>query len=385
MMITVFTRHSTDCPRNGDRDWKRCNCRKWLYVEGSRKPISAKTRSWEAAQKKARELEESLAKGDQSEAAFSVKPETTREAVSKFLENKAQEGHSKAWNRMLRRDLMDFANWCSTNLVTPANINTLALEEYRKTWQGALGTRARRQERLSHFSNYCVNHDWMRQNFVAKMSKIKVAELPTLPLTREEFERTIESAQQYNPKSPDAGWRRQRALAMLLLLRWSGLRISDAGKLERSKLTDDGKLFLYTQKTGQPVYVPLPPGVAKLLRDLPNLENPHYFFWNGTSNAETPGKAWWKTLKKIFKAAGVNAHPHMLRDTFAVEMLSAGVSLEEVSVLLGHSNTKVTEKHYKPWVRARQEQLERSVLKAWATDPSMANPLAAVESSAIVN
>jgi integrase len=46
---------------------------------------------------------------------------------------------------------------------------------------------------------------------------------------------------------------------MLLLLRWSGLRISDAAKLERSKLTDDGKLFLYTQKTGQPVYVPLPP------------------------------------------------------------------------------------------------------------------------------
>jgi hypothetical protein len=41
---------------------------------------------------------------------------------------------------------------------------------------------------------------------------------------------------------------------MLLLLRWSGLRISDAAKLERSKLTDDGKLFLYTQKTGQPVY-----------------------------------------------------------------------------------------------------------------------------------
>jgi len=31
----------------------------------------------------------------------------------------------------------------------------------------------------------------------------------------------------------------------------------------------------------------------------------------------------------------------MMRDTFAVEMLLAGVSLEEVAVLLGHSNTKV--------------------------------------------
>ena len=78
---------------------------------------------------------------------------------------------------------------------------------------------------------------------------------------------------------------------MLLLLRWSGLRISDAAKLERSALTPDGKLFLYTQKTGQPVYVPLPPSLVKMLRDLPNPENPRYFFWSGTSQSETPGKS----------------------------------------------------------------------------------------------
>jgi site-specific recombinase XerD len=306
-----------------------------------------------------------------------------REAVAKFLENKAQEGRGKAWNGMLKRDLTDFATWCSTKLVTPANVSTLALEEYRKTWQGAPGTRARRQQRLSHFCSYCVDHDWMRQNFVQKMSKIKVPESPTLPLTREEFDRAIAAVKHYNSRAYDASWRRQRAVAMLLLLRWGGLRISDAAKLERSKLTDDGKLLLYTQKTGQPVYVPLAPSVAKTLRELPNLENPRYFFWNGISAAETPAKAWWSTLKTIFKAAGVKARPHMLRDTFAVEMLLAGVSLEEVAVLLGHSNTKVTEKHYKPWVRARQEQLERSVSKAWAADPSTANPLAAQSSSTI--
>jgi site-specific recombinase XerD len=72
-----------------------------------------------------------------------------------------------------------------------------------------------------------------------------------------------------------------------------------------------------------------------------------------------------------------------MRDTFAVEMLVAGVSLEEVAVLLGHSNTKVTEKRYSAWVRARQERLERSVAMAWATDPSTANPLAAQSSNTI--
>jgi integrase/recombinase XerD len=55
----------------------------------------------------------------------------------------------------------------------------------------------------------------------------------------------------------------------------------------------------------------------------------------------------------------------MFRDTFAVEMLLAGVPLEQVSILLGHKSVKITEKHYAPWVKARQEQLAANVRKAW--------------------
>jgi hypothetical protein len=67
MIVSVFTRHSTDCSRKNDRYWKRCNCRKWLYVEGTRKPVSAKTRSWEAAKKKAQQLMDAQEKGEQSD------------------------------------------------------------------------------------------------------------------------------------------------------------------------------------------------------------------------------------------------------------------------------------------------------------------------------
>jgi len=383
MIITVFTRHSSSCAHRSDRDYKRCNCRKWLYVEGSRKPVSAKTRSWAEAQRKAEELRkrrEDEQSGKQHEPDLG--PKTVGDAVTLFLENKATEGHSKTWNCVLRRDLIDFTAWCDRKPVTLSGIKALTVEEYRKTWTGSPSTRSQRQDRLSHFLKYCVDHGWMVQNFAARMFRIKVPDSVTLPLTREEFERTIAAVEHYNPNALDATWRRQRALAMLLLLRWSGLRISDAAKLERSKLSADGKLFLRTQKTGQAVYVPLPPSVAKMLHDLPNLENPRYFFWSGTSDAGTPGKAWWKTLKRIFRAARLpDAHPHTLRDTFAVEMLVAGVTLEEVSILLGHSTTKVTEKHYKPWARARQEQLERSVAKAWAAEEmlSVTSPALSVQ------
>lgn len=164
---------------------------------------------------------------------------------------------------MLTRELTDLGHWCDTKLVTMATLNKLALEDYRKTWTQGAGTRARRRERLSHFLRYCVEHGWVRDNFAAKLGKIKVPVAPTLPLTKEQFAAVLYAAQHYNPKSPDAVWRRQRAVAMLLVLRWSGLRISDAAKLACDRLQPNGSLHLYTEKTGMPVYVKLPPYVVK--------------------------------------------------------------------------------------------------------------------------
>ena len=63
------------------------------------------------------------------------------------------------------------------------------------------------------------------------------------------------------------------------------------------------------------------------------------------------------------------AHPHRFRDTFAVDLLLAGVPLEQVSILLGHASIRITEKHYSPWIRDRQAQLEASLERAWAQDP----------------
>jgi hypothetical protein len=41
------------------------------------------------------------------------------------------------------------------------------------------------------------------------------------------------------------------------------------------------------------------------------------------------------------------------------------VPIDQVSILLGHKSVKITEKHYAPFVKARQEQLAASVRNAW--------------------
>jgi integrase/recombinase XerD len=94
-----------------------------------------------------------------------------------------------------------------------------------------------------------------------------------------------------------------------------------------------------------------------------------YFFWTGGSRLQTATGDWQAKLKKLFERANLaDGHAHRFRDTFAVELLLANLPIERVSILLGHTSIRITEKHYAPWVRPRQEQAEADVRGAWAQD-----------------
>jgi integrase len=153
-------------------------------------------------------------------------------------------------------------------------------------------------------------------------------------------------------------------------MRWSGLRISDAVTLERSRL-EGSNLRLHQTKTGTSVFVPLPPNVVGALRNIPNGVKPNarYFFWSGAGDPLNVIEYWRLAFKQLFEIAEIRqedgtpkrCHPHMLRHTFAICNLIAGMPIEEVSMLLGHSSVKITERHYAPWVSGRQRRLENSV------------------------
>jgi integrase/recombinase XerD len=163
-----------------------------------------------------------------------------------------------------------------------------------------------------------------------------------------------------------------RLKTLVLLMRYSGMRISDALTLTTDRL-DGNRLFLYTQKTGVPVHTVLPESVLSALQTMPRVTAKNYF-WSGQSKRRSITGLWAKRFKNLFDLAGVpkgqsNAVSHRFRDTYAVELLLAGVPIERVSVLLGHQSVRITEKHYNPWVRSRQEQLEADVARTWEHDP----------------
>ena len=94
-----------------------------------------------------------------------------------------------------------------------------------------------------------------------------------------------------------------------------------------------------------------------------------YWFWTGNGKLQTAVTDWQGRLHKVFTDAKIrHGHAHRFRDTFAIELLLSGVPLERVSILLGHQSVKITERHYSPWIRERQEQAEADVRRSWAQD-----------------
>jgi integrase len=380
-MLNVYTRHAGDCEHLDDMGWRRCRCPKWIrgvLANGRSLRTSAKTRSWEQAEKLARKLE---AETDPlREDPARTTPTTIREIVELFLDDQVARGLETSSQKKYRTVLKNqFLTWTEHDKIIALNhILPADLTRFRATWKNGESTTHRKHEMLMCFFGFCVRNEYLRKNPMEALTKPKTPELvPTDYFRPEEFDEIVDATYVYDyGGGNDCQSRAPRLRALTLLMRWSGLSILDAVSLERDRLSEnedgDDQIFLYRAKTNVPVYVVIPPDVAELLRSLPN-ENPRYFFWSGNGDPRSAAKAFQRSYWKLFKLANIvlrdgkrkRCHPHMFRDTFAVQLLLAGNPIDQVSLLLGHSSVKITERHYAPFCKARQQQLTTAVKRSW--------------------
>jgi integrase/recombinase XerD len=387
VMLSVYTRHSSACDKKADNLWKRCRCPKWIngMLGDTFMRRSAKTRSWEKAELEVRRLERQE-EDRQAAAAQGLPPKAEKatrllDAVDRFLASKEKQNLAPATLVKLRnifqRQLLSWAQKEGIRYVSEIDIE--GLERFRHSWEDGPLARKKKQERVIGFFYYCLRMGWIAQNPAANLGRVIADAPPTICFSKEEFETIIDATYIYNPKAWNTEPRNQatRLRVLLQLLRWSGLSIRDAITLERTRLNDNDELFLYRAKTGVPVYVPLPSEVAESLRNVPSGVKPNsrYFFWSGNGDPKTAVADWQRSFRRLAEIANLRepdgspkrCHFHMIRDTFAVELLLAGVTMDQVSLLLGHKSIRTTEKHYAPFVKARQEQLAASVRRTWIT------------------
>jgi integrase len=414
MLLSVFTRHSTSCRFSRDRACRRCNCPKWVggQVNGYYFRQSAKTRQWAEAEEVRVKLEEALIKGlppfgtavaagsappiptpaDPPPVSRTEVPEprvpkprprvTVAQAVEAYLADavsrSVETSTLKKLETIFRKQFLAWTRFEGIEYLDELELD--ALLNFRNTWEDGPLAKQKKQSRVIGFFWACIRRRYLTENPAIGLGKIKVVQIPTDYFPPDEFERIIAATyiRRGDRGGGDVKANQTRLRTMTLLMRWSGLRIRDAVTLERHRLNGDS-LLLYQAKTGTPVYVPLPPQVVEALEDIPPgpKPNPRYFFWSGNGEPKSAVADWQRSYRRLFKTADIRTadgekkrcHPHMFRDTFAVEMLLAGVPIDQVSLLLGHASVKITEKSYAPFVKARQVQLQESVRNAWKVGP----------------
>ena len=363
-MLTTYRRHVKTCAHRSDgRKYRRCRCPVWADGFLGREEIrkSLDTRDWENAQGIIRQWE---AEGERTPEPDRDEPTTIAEAWSRFIADSKARGLREPTIRKyehLKRQMDSFGQDHGLRYVAEFNVDNLTA--FRGTWPNHNLSALKKLELLRTFFRFCGDRNWVSDNPAKKIRNPKIRDRPTLPFTRDEQVEILKALEPLR-HSPIRNQRRLRAL--ILMLRYSGLRISDAVTLSRDRI-NAGRLFLYTSKAGTPVYCPLPDIVTEGLESVASASE-QWFFWTGQSKPKTVISHWTLELKEFLANVKINGgHAHRFRDTFAVEPLLANVPMERVSALLGHRSIRVTEKHYAPWGRARQEQLEADVRRSWAT------------------
>jgi integrase/recombinase XerC len=356
-MLTIWRRHTKACPhRTRGRDVLKCNCPLWAdgYIDGKRVlRQSLGTRDMARARKKAVALE--------SPDANIFK--AVGDAVTAFIEHCESEALKYSTVRKYRNTLNHLKAFCEARKIDSVDeLTTDHVDAFRAGRALKSITSMKELELLRQFCGFCRDRKWCAENIAKRIkSPRNIKPNDVEPFSTAEVTSIIKACDGIG-RGP---YERLRARAMILALRYTALRIGDVALLGRERVSRDGnrwRIFLRTEKSGKPVFLPIPADLKTALDTVPLPrgcgENSRWFFWNGVSSERAMKGIAERSLASVFKASMVpHAHAHRFRHTLATELLGNGASFEDVADILGNS-PEIVRKHYAKWSPARQARID---------------------------
>jgi site-specific recombinase XerD len=392
---TIYRRHAEKCPIHGQpNNVTQCECPLWIHgkVRGKFIRQSLDTRTLSTAEARQDTLERG---GDEDPTPggprLMGKPapkgsETIEHAAKEFLE--ASQKLSSSSKELYARAVGHFSAWAAQQEITLlAQVDSSHIRRYFESHAGWKRTTA--QGRLTHLRvwfNWCARTKrWIafpptedrKLNQNSKRGNSPASS--RLPFTPAQITQIFAAIEQL----PEA--ERDRARALIYLLLYSGMRISDATFCERGYLTPDGNLDYYVIKTRRPISLPpeLQPPAIEALQRLPKTRV--YFFqpdrpgdYQEARQALREGEEFGSLMPdyetrirettaivmKVLALAGIDGACHKFRDTFAINLLvgdgEKGADIYTVSKMLGHSDVKITDQHYMKLVPGYRERMSKS-------------------------
>ncbi len=157
---------------------------------------------------------------------------------------------------------------------------------------------------------------------------------------------------------------------MVLVLRYTALRISDVALLRKDRIRV-GRIYLRTTKNGKPVFLKVHRDLQAALHVLPlprGADDPDcpYYFWSGHGEPASMIREATRALAAAFRASGVEgACADRFRHTLASEVLELGGSIEDAADILGDTEA-IVRKHYAKFTAGRQARIDDLLTRVWA-------------------
>ena len=279
-----------------------------------------------------------------------------------------------------RSDLHAFARWFKQTHggpLTPQAITPTDLREYRHHLLDVECSKAntinRRQTGIKMYLEWAKKTGQIERNPACDVKSVPQASHGPRWLDKKEqyaLQRAVEKDLQLALLRYPKRWvTRRRDASMVILLLHTGLRVSEALNLQIHdiELADrSGQATVHHGKGSKQRSIPLNRAARQALRvwlDVrPDLADNGYLFpaVEGTYTGGLTSRSALRVLRRYGEEAGLpDLTPHILRHTFAKNLVNRGVGLEKVAALLGHASLNTTRIYGTPG----QHDLENAVEK----------------------
>ncbi|PVX50923.1 integrase/recombinase XerC [Balneicella halophila] len=218
----------------------------------------------------------------------------------------------------------------------------------------------RKMSSLKAFYRYQMQQGEMKTNPVSQLTLPKKEKrLPT-------FLKEKETQALFSQIKYADDFEGERDEMILNLFYGTGMRVSELANLKISAIDYDRKLIKVLGKRNKERLIPLLPFVLNglrnyiVIRDREVGSNIHLFV--SSSNQALNRNQLYYIVKKYLSqvSSALKRSPHVLRHTFATQMLNSGADINALKELLGHSSLAATQ----VYTHSTQEQLKKDYKQA---------------------
>ncbi len=322
-MLTLYKRHTKLCAEARKRDgataslgelraargYRRCTCP--IHAEGTLRAdgFIRKTTGevkWPKAEETKRKWEEAgtIHAGPDPAGPSRQGPPTIEHVIEQFRKDRNACGLTVSTLKKYRQFTDLLRMFCTTKgILYITQFGVDHARAFRESWTGSAITNLKRLERMRAFFAWVVEQNWIESNPAKKLKAPMTEDPPADPISNEDLADLIGAIERMPTREGEANMSHARMNALILLLWCTGLRISDAVRFSTDSLKGNSA-FLYTAKTGNPVWLPLPEFLVAKLDALPLYETKFYFA-PGSSKASTASGNVRRSLRKLSKLAGI--------------------------------------------------------------------------------